>query len=1857
MAAEIFGTLYEDVDQSGSRTNGENGLSGWTVFLDLNRNDSIDAGEPSALTDGNGDYRITGIAAGNYRVAEVLKPDWTATSPISKDVSVADTQRTRADFFVFAGGDITGTVWNDQNGDGLQDPTEPGLAGWTIFLDASPANTVLDPGEPSTITDANGRYHFRNLAAGDYEVTEVLPAGWDIADVPGSDWKQTVTVAALQTSTQDFANVSFTNGSIRGTVFNDLNADAVRNLDSTTGEFSEPGLSGWTVFVDLNANNELDASDLSTTTNSDGVYNFISLDAGDYEVIEVLPPGWDVSPTKDVKQTVAVAGGEVTIAEDFANFTVLNGSISGTVWNDLNRDGIRAFNALTGLFTEPGLSGWQIFVDLNRNRIADSGEPLQVTDANGGYAFLDLQVGDYEVQEILPAGWEVAPTFSDSNTVTVFSGSNSVAPEFANFNASATAPGSVSGVIWNDLNSNGVHEAAEPGLPGWTVFLDRNNDSLLTAGEPQVSTPADGSYSFTGVSAGTVNIVVLPLAGWNATQPSSNNRSVTLRGGQDLGGLDFGRAQLRDSSISGTVFADSNRNGVRDPAEHGLAGITVYIDTNDNNVLDSTELSTVTSIDEFYTPTIDEAGSYSFTHLAQGTYKVRTIVPELLSATPAAELTHTVSMVGAENRTNVNTAAVYRPTEIRGVKFEDVDGDHLRDAGEPTIPNATIFVDLNRNNLLDSGEPTTQTSIDGSYLFTGLPSGAYVIREVVSSGYSQTSPTTVGGILWPAGTSNSAVGNVTPTSITASLANGEKYTGNVSITLPNTGALTNLVDVFLLFDDTGSFVNNSPIVRAAFPDIISQLNTSLPGINLGFGVGRFEEYANFASEYSTGRPFILNQPIVAASSTGYMTSIQAALNRTTPGYGGDGPETDIEALYQLVTGKGFDGNNNGTVLDSGNAGLASTQLTPGPSGDVPSFASFTADAANSVMPAAGNVGGAGFRSGALPIVLLATDIGFAYQPKGETTIVGAGGASLPVSALTQTSRSTTPFNSGAGIQETITGLNALGALVIGLGTNTAANVDPRQQLESISKLTGATNRTTATIANGTTDPIAPGDPLYFQIASGFSTSVASGVVSAIRNAVTNVAVDIEVRASDPRVHLTSLPGIRTGIGSGMTASFDIEIVGDGAPRRFDVQFVRAGTNVVLGSIPVVLGTPIEGDGYHFDELEDGEIEIEDDFGDHSSGVTTSNAAPSFVKGSDQLVTEDSGASQFMGWATAISPGAMSESGQILNFVVSNDNASLFASAPGISADGTLSFTPASNAHGVAVVTVMLHDNGGTANGGVDTSAPQTFTISVTPVNDAPVAVDDSYTTNEDTVLNVTLPGTLVNDSDIDSVNLTAVLLAGPAHGTLTIDTNGSFSYQPAANYSGTDSFTYKANDGAQDSNFATVRLTVIAVNDTPGASNDSYTTNQGAQLTVAAPGVLQNDLDVDGDILTASIVASPAHGTVTLNANGSFTYTPTAGYSGLDSFTYRANDGTVDSNLATVFIDIRPTVGGTKFLVVDGTTLKDYKYDASGNATGQDLLHKDNKLPRGIASSKDGTTRWVVDADGEVFVYSASGARLGTWKTTGIDKPEGITTNGTDIWIVDNEKDLVYFFAGAASRRSGTKAPTSSFALTAGNRSPSDLVTDGAHIWVVNNTTTTDRVFRYTKAGVLEGSWAIDSRNGSPTGITIDPNELTSIWIVDSSTDSVYQYSSATSKISGRLSASSVFALAAANTNPQGIADPPTTSQWTNTLRVADVNDDGVISPIDALTIINTLNNRSGVATLGVKRFEDGFVDVNHDNQLSPLDALLVINELNRDRAASRTTSTVDQALGNMFAPQKGEEDDDSPFDWEELESQPLTKL
>jgi hypothetical protein len=184
----------------------------------------------------------------------------------------------------------------------------------------------------------------------------------------------------------------------------------------------------------------------------------------------------------------------------------------------------------------------------------------------------------------------------------------------------------------------------------------------------------------------------------------------------------------------------------------------------------------------------------------------------------------------------------------------------------------------------------------------------------------------------------------------------------------------------------------------------------------------------------------------------------------------------------------------------------------------------------------------------------------------------------------------------------------------------------------------------------------------------------------------------------------------------------------------------------------------------------------------------------------------------------------------------------------------------------------------------------------------------------------------------------------------------------------------------------------------------------------------------------------------------------------------------------------------------------------------------------------------VIDANKKVYAYDTSGALLGSWTAGSLHataQMEGIATNGTDIWLVDAKQDRVYRYAGAASRLSGSQNAANSFALNSGNKDPKDIVTDGVYLWVVNNSTT-DKVFKYTLGGSLVGSWTISSGGGSPTGITIDPANVSDIWIVDNATDRVYQFTAAASRTSGNQSPAASVALAAGNTNPQGIADPPT---------------------------------------------------------------------------------------------------------------------
>jgi uncharacterized protein DUF6923/Big-like domain-containing protein len=186
--------------------------------------------------------------------------------------------------------------------------------------------------------------------------------------------------------------------------------------------------------------------------------------------------------------------------------------------------------------------------------------------------------------------------------------------------------------------------------------------------------------------------------------------------------------------------------------------------------------------------------------------------------------------------------------------------------------------------------------------------------------------------------------------------------------------------------------------------------------------------------------------------------------------------------------------------------------------------------------------------------------------------------------------------------------------------------------------------------------------------------------------------------------------------------------------------------------------------------------------------------------------------------------------------------------------------------------------------------------------DLPVANNDSYSATSDTTLNVPASGVLANDV---GTGLSPVLDTGPAHGTLTLNANGSFSYTPTVGFSGTDTFTYFAEDqfGRESASPATVTVT-INLPAAPVAVDDTYTTTADSALTIGAGGgVLVNDT---GTGITVTSNTNPAHGTLTLPADGSFLYTPTFGYSGLDSFDYTITDAFSRMSSATVSLAINP---------------------------------------------------------------------------------------------------------------------------------------------------------------------------------------------------------------------------------------------------------------------------------------------------------------------------------------------------------------
>ncbi|MDA0658164.1 MAG: Ig-like domain-containing protein [Planctomycetota bacterium] len=338
----------------------------------------------------------------------------------------------------------------------------------------------------------------------------------------------------------------------------------------------------------------------------------------------------------------------------------------------------------------------------------------------------------------------------------------------------------------------------------------------------------------------------------------------------------------------------------------------------------------------------------------------------------------------------------------------------------------------------------------------------------------------------------------------------------------------------------------------------------------------------------------------------------------------------------------------------------------------------------------------------------------------------------------------------------------------------------------------------------------------------------------------------------------------------------------------------------------------------------------------------------------------------------------------------------------LSPNGTFNYTPNANFFGADSFIYKAN------NGTIDSNHAR-VTINVTAVNDLPVGVANSYSVSEDTTLAVNVAnGVLSNDTDADGDTLAVAVATQPANGSLILNSNGSFSYTPTAQFSGADSFTYTISDGTGNSTPVQVSLTVTAVNDAPVAVADTYSVNEDAVLNIAQPqGVLANDTDAEGSPLTATVVTQPTNGTVLLNANGSFTYTPKANFFGSDSFTYRANDGSLDSAAATVTITIADqpdppsAVDDTASVVVTGALIDVLKNDVANAGNNQLLtIQSFTQGASGVVTLENNQLRYVprsgfVGTDTFTYVtQNASGLSDSGSVTVTVTNPDGNRISG-----------------------------------------------------------------------------------------------------------------------------------------------------------------------------------------------------------------------------------------------------------------------
>ena len=725
--AQITGFVFNDVNSNGIVDTGE-GTPNARVYADLDGDAAWDANEPSMVTSSSGTYWLMVSAidpndaaalSRSISVRTILPVGWGLVTPSTgtRSVTVTGGQTVTGQNFTttLVGASVSGMAWNDANGDGSKGSSEAGLSQLTVYVDGND-NGALDWNETRITTGADGTYRLFVPTAGSYVIRQVASSAWvPTAPLPNAH-SLTVVGGELFTG-RDFGNrAAF--GTVSGVVYDDADQSGSRGT-------AEAGLAGWRIYADLDDDGVADATEPSTTTSSTGSYvlqiSTIDSRVRTIKLRTVAQAGWGATtPADGALAAVQVTGGQQTTAQDFG--VRLTGAIvGGTVWNDLNGNGTRDSG-------DTAIPGRTVYADLDGDSVLDSNEPRAWTASDGNYQLVFNAVGTYTIRQMLPYYW-VQTSPSGGHSVTVESlGTRTTGRDFGSRNTVA----SVSGAVFEDLNDDGIRDAGEVGLSGVRVYADTNNDGAFTTGEPSFVTSSTGSYYLTVPnlpSSATISIRQAAFAGLAATLPAAGTRSLQIGGGQTTSGVNFGN-RLTGAIVTGTVWHDLDSDGVRESGETSASGRTVYVDTNDNGLLDTSEARTTTLQD----------GSYQLMLTTAGTVKIRTVLPTGWQATLPALAAQTVAVtlgnrfVGNDFGTRLTTGM------ITGLVFNDLNGSGTQGAGESGLGGWIVFVDANNNGVWDTNEVRATTSSTGTYVLYGVTEGSTRVRLQLQVGWSFTTP-------------------------------------------------------------------------------------------------------------------------------------------------------------------------------------------------------------------------------------------------------------------------------------------------------------------------------------------------------------------------------------------------------------------------------------------------------------------------------------------------------------------------------------------------------------------------------------------------------------------------------------------------------------------------------------------------------------------------------------------------------------------------------------------------------------------------------------------------------------------------------------------------------------------------------------------------------------------------------------------------------------------------------------------------------------------------------------------------------------------------------------------------------------